>query len=797
MHCRKYGSKRYIGSTMFVGVVLGLALGSWLRTRGNVKMCISNPMRMDTGLLQHQVSTEPTLTYEKPKDNMIFVGVMTAQKYLDSRAVAANQTWAKTIPGKVLFFSRSGSASNYDIPVVSLPGVDDTYPPQKKSFLMLKYMHDHFIDKYDWFMRADDDVYIKGEKLSKFLYSINSSKPQFIGQAGLGTKEEFGTLSLDQNENFCMGGTGIVMSRETLKRIVPHIKYCLKNLYTTHEDVEIGRCVKKFAGVTCTWAFEMQHLFYQNHIDPNGSFSKNLNSKDTHRALTMHPVKQPQQQYRIHTFFQDAHTLELRHKRLLHKREIEVMNKNIIRKGYHTDDRYGMPPSLMKYRATNQHDILPWEFLSKAVYSDRDVNPKRGLEAPLKNGLEGIMMQVMQMINKNARQRGRIIDFKEILYGYRRVNPLYGADYVLDLLLVYRKHKGRKMTVPVRRHAYLQQTFSEIEFTEDVSSPNPVSPIVPLDNIAQGPQPNLLQIFQNKVNYLYTGTRDSEDLNAGSSYTPTPETIHFILPLSGRLHTFKRFLSIFEKVCLQHGERVSLAVMLFESEDTESILQEVKTLKMKYQGYDLRVVGSRDSFSRGVALQQGSALYDKNSLLFFIDVDMTFNQENLNRIRLNTIQFKQVYYPIVFSQYDPADVCPKVEDCEMRHNPFIYGENIGYWRQFGFGIVSLYKSDLDNAGGLDMTIQGWGKEDVDLYGKFLKSNLTIFRAVDNDLVHIFHPIICDPNLEPAQYQMCLGSKASSYGSFDRLSKTVLNNEAILHKNEKKLEQKETGNLIQN
>lgn len=72
----------------------------------------------------------------------------------------------------------------------------------------------------------------------------------------------------------------------------------------------------------------------------------------------------------------------------------------------------------------------------------------------------------MEMINANAKTRGRIIDFKEIQYGYRRVNPMYGAEYILDLLLLYKKHKGKKMTVPVRRHAYLQQTFSKIQFVE-------------------------------------------------------------------------------------------------------------------------------------------------------------------------------------------------------------------------------------------------------------------------------------------------------------------------------------------
>lgn len=54
-----------------------------------------------------------------------------------------------------------------------------------------------------------------------------------------------------------MGGPGIVMSRATLKLIYPHIRTCLSNLYTDHEDVEIGRCVKKYAGVSCLWNYEV------------------------------------------------------------------------------------------------------------------------------------------------------------------------------------------------------------------------------------------------------------------------------------------------------------------------------------------------------------------------------------------------------------------------------------------------------------------------------------------------------------------------------------------------------------
>ncbi|XP_043916251.1 chondroitin sulfate synthase 3-like [Protopterus annectens] len=193
--------------------------------------------------------------------NFLYVGVMTAKKYLDSRAVAVYRTWASSIPGKVEFFSSEGSEDvslPIAIPVISLAGVDDSYPPQKKSFMMLKYMHDYYLDKFEWFMRADDDVYIKGEKLEEFLRSLNSSKPLYLGQTGLGTTEELGKLALEPGENFCMGGPGMIFSREVLRRMVPHIGECLREMYTTHEDVEVGRCVRRFGGTQCVWSYEVR-----------------------------------------------------------------------------------------------------------------------------------------------------------------------------------------------------------------------------------------------------------------------------------------------------------------------------------------------------------------------------------------------------------------------------------------------------------------------------------------------------------------------------------------------------------
>lgn len=60
------------------------------------------------------------------------------------------------------------------------------------------------------------------------------------------------------------------------------------------------------------------------------------------------------------------------------------------------------------------------------------------------------------MRSRLSKERGRVIDFKEILYYYQRHHPTYASEYIMDLLLVYKKYRGKKSTLTVRRHAYLQ-----------------------------------------------------------------------------------------------------------------------------------------------------------------------------------------------------------------------------------------------------------------------------------------------------------------------------------------------------
>lgn len=117
----------------------------------------------------------------------------------------------------------------------------------------------------------------------------------------------------------------------------------------------------------------------------------------------------------------------------------------------------------------------------------------------------------------------------------------------------------------------------------------------------------------------------------------------------------------------------------------------------------------------------------------------------------------------------------------------------GYFREFGYGLASIYKCDIMNSkiNGFVTDIKGWGLEDVKFLEKILTAshqvqnqlllsiadgteavkdattnrNLDVFRAPDDTLVHIFHHVLCDKNLEKNQYKMCLGTKSNTLGNF--------------------------------
>ena len=160
---------------------------------------------------------------------LLFVGVITAVKYLETRAVGINNTWGRELPDLHFFVSQPSINQNVGLPTIILPGTDDTqYPPQQKVFHMLKYMHDHYIDEFDFFMRSDDDVYVKTDLLLELLQNINPAQDIYMGCPGFGRPDDKSRIKLQEKEHYCMGGPGVIFSRSALKKLAPHLDSCLK-----------------------------------------------------------------------------------------------------------------------------------------------------------------------------------------------------------------------------------------------------------------------------------------------------------------------------------------------------------------------------------------------------------------------------------------------------------------------------------------------------------------------------------------------------------------------------------------
>ncbi|KAG7498880.1 chondroitin sulfate N-acetylgalactosaminyltransferase 1 [Solea senegalensis] len=257
--------------------------------------------------------------------------------------------------------------------------------------------------------------------------------------------------------------------------------------------------------------------------------------------------------------------------------------------------------------------------------------------------------------------------------------------------------------------------------------------------------------------------------------------INIIVPLSRRTDKFKHFMQNFREVCVRQDGRVHLTVVYFGKEQMSEVRSMLENMSREVDFKNYTLLQLDEEFSRGRGLDVGARAWKGgNVLLFFCDVDIYFTADFLNSCRLNTQPGKKVFYPVLFSQYNPTLIYGSPEHIPTVEQQLVIKKETGFWRDFGFGMTCQYRSDFINIGGFDIDIKGWGGEDVHLYRKYLHSNLLVVRAPSRGLFHLWHEKHCADELPSDQYHMCMQSKAMNEASHSQLGMLFFRHEIEAH-----------------
>ena len=232
------------------------------------------------------------------KKVQIYCWILTTKSGVVSKAAGVNFTWAQrcnkhvffasaygdettpmplapgaTAPPKVTFDLNSGERQDHttsdgqtfatitigDVIFIDTP--EGYHNLTEKSREVLQFLYLTEIDKYGWFLKADDDTYIIMENLRYYLEGLDINKPAYLGYQLEPTWFDSPYMS---------GGAGYVFNRAGLKLLVE------KGIQTkgtcqekgSFEDLEVGRCAVR-AGVVIHSTLDKfeRETFHPDHIN--------------------------------------------------------------------------------------------------------------------------------------------------------------------------------------------------------------------------------------------------------------------------------------------------------------------------------------------------------------------------------------------------------------------------------------------------------------------------------------------------------------------------------------------------
>ncbi|KAM9851051.1 chondroitin sulfate synthase 2 [Aulostomus maculatus] len=639
----------------------------------------------------------------------LFVGVLTSKDTINTLAVAVNRTISHHLDTVVFFTGTHQRKVPNGMFVVSHGDERLVW----NMFQTIKYILDHYVSEYDWFYFVQDDAYTEADRIKELVGHLSVDRELYMGRP-----QEF--IGGGMEGRYCCGGFGYLLSRTLLLRLQPFLENCRNDILSSRPDEWLGRCLIDYASTGCVSEYEgLQYHHYE--LEKNSDPTKEAHEQFK-KALTVHPVSDPEQMYRLHRFFTEIELQKTYDE--IAKLQAEIKNVSVVAFEGNRSAHWpvGINPP---FEPKTRFEVLKWDYFTEdQIYSCIDGAPKCELRGIDSMDVADVIDVAMGELNKKYKP---VLELKkqQLINGYRRFDPTRGMEYTLDLKLEVVNQKGRSLSITKRVH--LVRPLSQLE-------------IIPMP-------------------YVTEATR-----------------VHIIIPLTlQELSAVDQLLKVFASNAFETSENAILTFLfIYDPVEAQQVNQndifanvksQINAYERKYPSVKIPWISVKTETPSQIKFMDIlSKKHSVDTLFFLASVKTNINTEFLNRCRMNAINNWQVFFPIHFQDFNP-DIAYHNQEPPATIDLV---KDAGQFDRWSFDEACFYNSDYMAAHtrmSADVQENDEILETLDIYDMFVKySDLHVFRAVEPALHQQYHYKICNPRASEDIYHRCVQSNLEGLGS---------------------------------